>query len=98
MKMKKDLWVGLNEHARKSLVSRDYKTGSLGHRIANSGVDAGDLTAPRSKVDLKKVWIPGVRFFREQFIRSAIAAVLASWCANRRESLARSDCGRNNGQ
>jgi len=63
MKMKKDIWLGLNERARKSLVSRDYKTGSLGHGVANSGVDAGELTAPRSKADLKKFWIPGVEVF-----------------------------------
>lgn len=63
MKMKKDLWLGLNERARKSLVSRDYKTGSPAQRISESGVDAGDLIAPRSKADLKKVWIPGVEIF-----------------------------------
>jgi len=63
MKMKKDLWLGLNERARKSLVSRDYKTGALAQRISGSGVDAGDLVAPRSKAELKKVWIPGVEIF-----------------------------------
>jgi len=61
--MKKDLWLGLNERARKSLVSRDYKTGALAQRISGSGVDAGDLVAPRSKAELKKVWIPGVEIF-----------------------------------
>jgi dTDP-4-dehydrorhamnose 3,5-epimerase-like enzyme len=63
MKMKKDLWLGLNERARKSLVSRDYKTGSLAQRISDSGVDAGEIVAPRSKAELKKVWIPGVEIF-----------------------------------
>jgi dTDP-4-dehydrorhamnose 3,5-epimerase-like enzyme len=63
MKMKKDLWHGLNESARKSLVSRNYTTGSFGRQVAESGVDAGELTAPRSKVELKKVWIPGVEIF-----------------------------------
>jgi dTDP-4-dehydrorhamnose 3,5-epimerase-like enzyme len=63
MKMKKDLWLGLNERARKSLVSRDYTTGSLAQRISDSGVDAGDLVALRSRADLKKVWIPGVEVF-----------------------------------
>jgi dTDP-4-dehydrorhamnose 3,5-epimerase-like enzyme len=61
--MKKDLWHGLDESARKSLISRDYKTGSLGQRVSESGVDAGELVAPRSKVELKKVWIPGVEIF-----------------------------------
>jgi dTDP-4-dehydrorhamnose 3,5-epimerase-like enzyme len=63
MKMKKDLWRGLNERARKSLAVRDYKTGSLGQRISSSGVDAGEIVAPRSKDELKKVWIPGVEIF-----------------------------------
>jgi dTDP-4-dehydrorhamnose 3,5-epimerase-like enzyme len=63
MKMKKDLWLGLNERARKSLVSRDYKTGSLAQRVSDSGVDAGDLVAPRGRAEVKKVWIPGVEIF-----------------------------------
>ena len=63
MKMKKDLWLGLNERARKSLVSRNYNAGSLGQRISDSGADAGELIAPRSKADLKKAWIPGVEIF-----------------------------------
>jgi dTDP-4-dehydrorhamnose 3,5-epimerase-like enzyme len=61
--MKKDLWNGLNERARKSLLSRDYKTGSMAERLSISGIDAGDLAAPRNKADLKKVWIPGVEIF-----------------------------------
>lgn len=63
MKMKNDLWVGLDERARKSLVSRDYKIGSLAQRLANSGVDAGELLAPRVKTELKKAWIAGVEIF-----------------------------------
>src|SRR3984893_5676549 len=63
MKMKKDLWHGLNERARKALAARDYKTGSLGQRVPESGVDAGELAGTRSKVELKKVWIPGVEIF-----------------------------------
>jgi dTDP-4-dehydrorhamnose 3,5-epimerase-like enzyme len=57
------LWHGLNESARKSLVSRNYKTGSFGRQLSESGVDAGELVTPRSKVELKKVWIPGVEIF-----------------------------------
>ena len=63
MKMKKDLWLGLNERSRKSLAARDYKVGSLAQRISGAGVDAGDLVAPKSKPELKKVWIPGVEIF-----------------------------------
>jgi dTDP-4-dehydrorhamnose 3,5-epimerase-like enzyme len=61
--MKKDFWLGLNERARKSLISRDYKTGSLSERLSSSGVDASELVAPRRKAELKKVWIPGVEIF-----------------------------------
>src|ERR1041385_4515005 len=63
MKMKKDLWQGLNERARRSLVSRDYKAGSLADRISDSGVDAGELVSSRGKADLKKSCIPGVEIF-----------------------------------
>src|SRR5260370_20203241 len=63
---KKDLGVGLNERARKGLTPRNYKSGTLGQRIAESGVDAGELTASRSKTELKKVWIPGVEIFSRE--------------------------------
>jgi dTDP-4-dehydrorhamnose 3,5-epimerase-like enzyme len=60
---KKDLWLGLNERARKALTPRDYKSGALAQRVAASGVDAGELAAGRGKAELKKVWIPGVEIF-----------------------------------
>jgi dTDP-4-dehydrorhamnose 3,5-epimerase-like enzyme len=63
---KKDLWVGLNERARKGLTPRNYKTGTLAQRIAESGVDAGELAAGRGKTELKKVWIPGVEIFSRE--------------------------------
>ena len=63
---KKDLWLGLNERARKTLRARDYKAGSLAERVAGGGVDAADLTSPRAKSGLKKAWIPGVEVFARQ--------------------------------
>jgi dTDP-4-dehydrorhamnose 3,5-epimerase-like enzyme len=63
MKMKNDLWVGLDQRVKKALASRDYTTGSLAQRLAGSGVDAGDLLTSRARADLKKVWIPGVEIF-----------------------------------
>ena len=60
MMNKKDLWLGLNERAKKALTPRDYKTDSLAQRLAGAGVDAGELASSRSKAELKKVWIPGV--------------------------------------
>src|SRR5712692_8147003 len=63
---KKHLWVGLDERARKGLTPRNYKSGTLGQRIAESGVDAGELTVSRSKTELKKVWIPGAEIFSRE--------------------------------
>ena len=64
--MKKNLWLGLNERARKELSPRNYKSGSIAQRIAGTGVDAGELTANRGKAELKKVWIPGVEIFSRE--------------------------------
>ena len=63
---KKDLWVGLNERARKGLTPRNYKSGTLAQRIAEAGIDAGELAAGRGKADFKKVWIPGVEIFSRE--------------------------------
>lgn len=67
--MEKDLWLGLSERARKALTPRNYKTGSLAQRIAESGVDAGELAAGRGKRELKKVWIPGLEVFSREIHR-----------------------------
>ena len=64
--MKKDLWLGLNERARKGLSPRNYKSGAVAQRITGSGVDAGELTAARGKAEVKKVWIPGVEIFSRE--------------------------------
>jgi dTDP-4-dehydrorhamnose 3,5-epimerase-like enzyme len=63
----KDLWAGLNERAEKAIAARDYKAGSLAQRVAQSGVDAGELTsADRRKPEVKRFWIPGVEIFARQ--------------------------------
>ena len=64
--MKKDLWIGVNNRARKALTARNYKSGTLAQRVAESGVDGGELAAGRGKADLKKVWIPGVEIFERE--------------------------------
>ena len=63
MMNKKNLWLGLDPRARKALVSRDYKSGSLAQRVAMSGADAGELASGQGKAELKKAWIPGVEIF-----------------------------------
>src|SRR5215467_10318374 len=63
MMSKKDLWIGLDERARKALSARNYETGSVAQRIAGSGVDASELASGRGRAELKRVWIPGVEIF-----------------------------------
>jgi dTDP-4-dehydrorhamnose 3,5-epimerase-like enzyme len=66
-KDEKNLWRGLDERARKQLVSRDYQTGSFPERLASSGVDAGELVkADRNQPVNKRIWIPGVEVFARQ--------------------------------
>jgi dTDP-4-dehydrorhamnose 3,5-epimerase-like enzyme len=66
MMNKKDLWLGLNERAKKALTPRNYKTDSLAQRVAGAGVDAGELASGRGKAELKKAWIPGVEIFTRE--------------------------------
>ncbi|HEY6070938.1 MAG TPA: hypothetical protein VIU85_06155, partial [Chthoniobacterales bacterium] len=60
---KKDLWLGLDERARKALSARDYKTGTIAQRVSGPGVDAGEIAGTRGKTSLKQAWIPGVEIF-----------------------------------
>src|ERR1043166_1766913 len=60
----KNLWAGLNDAAQGALASRDYKAGSFSQRLAQSGIDAGELAAAdRRRPEIKKTWIPGVEIF-----------------------------------
>jgi dTDP-4-dehydrorhamnose 3,5-epimerase-like enzyme len=66
-KDEKNLWRGLDDRARKALVSRDYKSGSFPERLASSGVEAGELVkADRNQPANKRAWIPGVEVFPRQ--------------------------------
>src|SRR5438132_2387817 len=66
MMNKKDLWLGLNERAKKALTARNYKTDSLTQRVGGAGVDAGELASSRSQAELKKAWIAGVEIFARE--------------------------------
>ncbi len=57
-----DQWQGLTPAARAALVLRDYKKGSLGEQIAQSGVDAG-LLATTDRAEIYDAWLPGVEIF-----------------------------------
>src|SRR5712692_4742553 len=64
---KKDVWAGVNDTAQAALTPRNYKAGSFAQRLAQSGVDAGELASlDRRKPEAKKVWIPGVEIFSRQ--------------------------------
>jgi dTDP-4-dehydrorhamnose 3,5-epimerase-like enzyme len=59
-----NLWTGVNDAARNALTARDYKAGSLAQRVAQSGIEAGELAvADLSRPEIKRVWIPGVEIF-----------------------------------
>jgi dTDP-4-dehydrorhamnose 3,5-epimerase-like enzyme len=69
-KREKDLWRGLTKPARKALEGRDYSAGAFSQRLAESGVEAGELAAldPR-KPAIKRTWIPGVEIFARKIHR-----------------------------
>jgi dTDP-4-dehydrorhamnose 3,5-epimerase-like enzyme len=59
-----DLWQSLLPEAQAAVATRDYGFGSLGARIAEAGVDAGQLTtADRAESEIAQAWIPGVEIF-----------------------------------
>lgn len=66
-KRDKNLWAGLSDPAQAALSSRNYKAGAFAQRLAQDGVDAGDLANLDSrKSDTQNVWIPGVEIFARQ--------------------------------
>ncbi len=61
---KNKLWEGLTPAARSALTGRDYRAGSLGAQIAETGIDAGRLAAAaRAEPEVAQAWIPGVEIF-----------------------------------
>ena len=57
-------WQGLAPEARAGLGQRDYGQRSLGERIAEVGVEAGQLaTADRTQPEMAQAWIAGVEIF-----------------------------------
>lgn len=57
-------WHALAPEARAGLVERDYATRSLAQRIAEVGIEAGQLAAAqRTEPEIAAAWIPGVEIF-----------------------------------
>ena len=63
-KNKPDRWHGLSPETQAALAVRDYGVRSLAERIAEVGVEAGQLTsANRTDPEVARAWIPGVEIF-----------------------------------
>jgi dTDP-4-dehydrorhamnose 3,5-epimerase-like enzyme len=63
-KNKPDRWHGLSPETQAALAVRDYGVRSLAERIAEVGVESGQLTgANRNDPEIVGAWIPGVEIF-----------------------------------
>ncbi|MEO8439362.1 MAG: hypothetical protein ABI540_03980 [Spartobacteria bacterium] len=63
-KKKSERWRGLAPEAKQALAERDYSVRSLGQRIAEVGIEAGQLAAAdRTDPKFAQAWIPGVEIF-----------------------------------
>ena len=61
---KSDRWQALSPQAQAALVERDYRAGSLGERVAQAGIEVGQLaSADRADKEIAQAWIPGVEIF-----------------------------------
>jgi dTDP-4-dehydrorhamnose 3,5-epimerase-like enzyme len=57
-------WQALSPEAQAAVTVRDYTTPSLGQRIAENGIEAGQLAAAnRTEPEIALAWIPGVEIF-----------------------------------
>src|SRR5205814_5063548 len=63
-KKKSGRWHALAPEASAALAERDYGVRSLGQRIAEVGIEAGQLAAGnRADPEITQAWIPGVEIF-----------------------------------
>jgi len=63
-KNKPDHWRGLSPETQAAVAVRDYEVRSLGQRIAEVGIEAGQLAAAnRAEPEIAQAWIPGVEIF-----------------------------------
>jgi len=63
-KKKTDRWQALTATAAAAWTERDYGVRALGQRIAENGVEGGQLAAAnRADPEIARAWIPGVEIF-----------------------------------
>lgn len=64
MKKNDHLWEGIAPAARTALGERDYALSSPAQRLAEAGIEAGQLAASdRADSEIAQAWIPGVEIF-----------------------------------
>lgn len=64
MKKNAHRWQGLAPEVRTALAERDYGVPALRQRLAEVGIEAGQLaTVDRAASEIAQVWIPGVEIF-----------------------------------
>ena len=62
---KSERWHGLSPETQAALAVRDYGVRSLAQRIAEVGIEAGQLSeVNRAEPEIAQAWIPGVEIFR----------------------------------
>ena len=63
-KNKPGRWRGLSPETQAALAVRDYGVRSLAQRVAEVGIEAGQLAAAnRAEPEIAQAWIPGVEIF-----------------------------------
>jgi dTDP-4-dehydrorhamnose 3,5-epimerase-like enzyme len=59
-----DRWYALSSEAQAAVTVRDYGARSLGQRITETGIEAGQLAAAnQTEREIVQAWIPGVEVF-----------------------------------
>jgi hypothetical protein len=69
--------AGLTATAAAALTERDYGVRALGQRIAENGVEGGQLAAAnRADPEIARAWIPGVEIFCPHHLSAATPRVI----------------------
>ena len=83
-KKKTDRWHALAPEASAALAERDYGVRSLGQRIAEIGIEAGQLAAAnRIEPEIVHAWIPGVEIFAAHDLSATASRIVRGAGATR---------------